>query len=199
MPRKYRMGARAEAVAVTRRQIIDAAKDLHARQGLAGTSYEEIAQRAGVAEGTVYRHFPTLAELIPACAETIHVLQPIRPEEAAAMFPPLPRPSQRLEWLVQGTCDCYRRDGGWLHALRREEDLIPALGEAGQVQRDSLRLLAAGALEGTGADEELINLVAALIDFPLWQSLCQAGFSRDEATERVLELVRDQLDKAGID
>ncbi len=199
MPRKYRMGARAVAVAATRHRIVEAAKDLHARQGLSGTSFEEIAQRAGIAEGTVYRHFPTLEDLIPACAGTIHVLQAIRPEQVAATFPTLPRPSQRMEWLIQGTCDCYQRDGGWLQALRREEDLIPALGEAGQVQRNNLRLLVRAALRGTDAGEELITLMAALIDFPLWHSLCQAGFGRDGATERVLELVRDQLDKAGID
>src|SRR5918997_6556705 len=66
-PRKYDMGRRAAAVEETRRRIVDATLELHAAQGIAATSWDEIAARAGVGVGTVYRHFPSLDELVPAC------------------------------------------------------------------------------------------------------------------------------------
>ena len=63
------MSKRAAAAARTRERIVDATRDLHGEQGIAATSWEDIAARAGVGVGTVYRHFPSLDELIPACGE----------------------------------------------------------------------------------------------------------------------------------
>ena len=40
---------------------------LHYEQGVAATSYVQIAERAGVGPATVYRHFPTLGSLVEAC------------------------------------------------------------------------------------------------------------------------------------
>jgi AcrR family transcriptional regulator len=193
------MKTRAAAMDATHQSIVDAAKELQAQQGMLGTSFEEIAAHAGVAQGTVYRHFPSLDELIPACARTIHVLQPIDPARAAEAVPPLPRPSQRLEWLVRGTCDCYMRDGGWINAVRREEDLISALGEIGRIQRENLRLLVQASLVGQATTSNLVSVVTALIDFPFWKSLRDTGLSGDHVVEQILELVRDQLDKERID
>lgn len=193
------MTKRAAGVDATRQSIVEAAKELHAKDGVIGTSFEAIAERAGVAQGTVYRHFPTLDELIPACARTIHVLKPIHPEQAGEAVPALPRPSQRLEWLVRGTCDCYERDGGWINAARREEDLVPALGEIGKIQRESLRVLVEAALAGTDIDPDVVPVLAALIDFPFWRSLRDAGLSEAMAADQISALVRDQLDKERID
>jgi AcrR family transcriptional regulator len=43
----------------TRSAIFDAALDLFARQGFAGTSVREIARAAGLSDGGLYRHFPS--------------------------------------------------------------------------------------------------------------------------------------------
>jgi AcrR family transcriptional regulator len=186
-------------VAETRRRILAAAMDLHAVQGVQGTSYEEIARRAGVAPATVYRHFPSLDDLVPACARSIQVLQPATPALIASLFQGLRRPAQRLEWLVRGTCQCYERDQGWLHAARREGDLVPALGEVVRVQDETLRTLVRAALDGSGADERTVRVVAALVGFPFWKSLRDAGLSAAEAEEQILELARDQLARIGVD
>ena len=69
------MSRRAAAVAQTRKRIVDATLELHGEQGIAATSWDDIAARAGVGVGTVYRHFPSLDELVPASGEiTMQVL-----------------------------------------------------------------------------------------------------------------------------
>jgi len=198
MPRKYRMNSRLASVKETQDRIVEAAKELHAGQGVQGTSYEEIAEQAGVAQATVYRHFPSLDELIPACASSIVVLQPITPDDIANLFHGRPQPWQRLEWIIRGTCECYARDGDWLNAARREGDLVPALSQVVHTQQESLRILVGAALEGTGATEHSVQVLAALIDFPLWKSFRDMGLAAPEANEQILELVRDQLIKENL-
>lgn len=55
---------RADAVR-NRARILDAAADVFARSG-AAASTEEVAEVAGVAVGTVFRHFPTKRDLLAA-------------------------------------------------------------------------------------------------------------------------------------
>lgn len=195
MPRRYRMNARTAAVEETRRRIVEAGKALHAQQGILGTSYEEIARQASTAPATVYRHFPSLNELLPACASSIRVLKPLTPEQAAEIFHGIGRPTARLELLVRGTCDCYARDRGWLRAARGEEANLPALRDIVRVQRDNLHLLTRACLAGANVSERTARMIAALIDFPVWQALREAGFDATEASGQLLELVRDQLAK----
>lgn len=198
MPRRYRMKTRSKAVEQTRDRIVRAAKELHATQGMQGTSYTEIADKAGVAMATVYRHFPTLADLLPACASSIVVLQPLSPAALDALFQGQSQPRQRLEWVIRGTCECYERDNGWLQAARREGDLIPALSEIVQQQQETLRVVVQAALHGTGITERQVQVLAALMDFPLWKSLRDMGLTPREATDQVLELTRDYLEKENL-
>src|SRR5438552_15646145 len=80
-PRTYRMTRRAAGNEATRKRIVDAAIALHAEKGAVGTSWPDIAKRADVALGTVYRHFPSLDQLVPACTS----------EHAPRTRPPGPR------------------------------------------------------------------------------------------------------------
>ena len=48
-----------------RERIIAAAEKVFAEQGAAGSTHE-VAQRAGVGIGSVFRHFPTKGELVEA-------------------------------------------------------------------------------------------------------------------------------------
>ncbi len=60
----YRSTERTEARrAAARERIVTAARELVARGGYAEASVAAVAERAGVATGTVYRHFPSKAEL----------------------------------------------------------------------------------------------------------------------------------------
>ncbi|NMO91420.1 TetR/AcrR family transcriptional regulator [Actinomycetospora sp. TBRC 11914] len=53
---------RADAVA-NRRRVLAAAREVFAEQGVEAST-EEIARRAGVGAGTVFRHFPTKRDLV---------------------------------------------------------------------------------------------------------------------------------------
>ena len=60
----YRKTARTEArLAEARERIVAAAHDQVAEGGYASASVQAVANRAGVATGSVYRHFPSKAEL----------------------------------------------------------------------------------------------------------------------------------------
>ena len=53
--------------------ILRATIHLFVQRGVAGTSIEQVAQRAGVSRATVYRRYATRTELLLACVETIRI------------------------------------------------------------------------------------------------------------------------------
>jgi AcrR family transcriptional regulator len=199
MPRRYRKNVRATATEQTHARILGAARELHAKQGILTTNWAEIAHRAGVSQATVYRHFPSLDDLIPACAHEVFDLSGLpTPERAAEIFAGETSVSGRLERLVRGTCECFGRSAGWLNAAWREQELIPALGDAMRIQQESIQVLVLVALEGTSASARLMKMLTALLDFPFWKSLRDAGFSEEEAADQVVDLMREQLLKEHI-
>src|ERR1700736_988081 len=196
MPRRYRMGARTRAVEETRSRIVGAAMELHSDQGALVTNWEEIAQRAGVAPATVYRHFPSLDELIPACARTVFdAIGVITEEQVGQIYAGTTTPWQRLERFIRGTCDCYARGDGWLHAARREADLPPASTRAVEVQEKSNDVMVRAAFAGYQVDEETIAVLKALTDFPFWRSLTRGGMTHAQAVEVICGLVEAELEK----
>ena len=53
------MDKRRAAVEETRQRILEATLALHTEKGIFGTSWQDIAKRADVSVGTVYKHFPS--------------------------------------------------------------------------------------------------------------------------------------------
>jgi len=200
MPRRYRMEARSQAVQQTRGRIVAAAMALHAERGAVATNWEEIADRAAVAPATVYRHFPSLDELIPACARTVFDLAGIvATEQVGEIYAGATTPWQKLERFIHGTCECYARGAGWLHAARREADLVPAMKRAVEVQERSNEVFVRAAFAGDQVDEETVAVLRALTDFPFWRSLTDAGLLHAQAVDVICGLVRAELDKRGIE
>lgn len=62
--RSYHSPLRERQAAATRRAILEAAAELILSDGLTDFSMREVASRAGVAERTVYHHFPSRQELL---------------------------------------------------------------------------------------------------------------------------------------
>jgi len=55
--------SRAEKKAQSRRHILDAARDVFFRDGFMAANLDEVAEKAGVAKGTLYRYFQSKADL----------------------------------------------------------------------------------------------------------------------------------------
>ncbi len=170
-PRKYKMKARANAVADTRRRIAEATLELHAEQGVAATSWEQIAQRAGVGVGTVYRHFRDLDELLPACGElTFEKLALPGPET----FDGARDRAERLARLTEALFALYARGAAELRNIREESELHPVLRQA---RTDVDRALLALVKAAVPDVPESVPLVRALTDLGTWQSLQRSGVS----------------------
>lgn len=198
-PRRYRMRARADAVAHTRDAIVAAARELHAERGLAATSWEDIAERAGVSTATVYRHFPSTSELVPACARTVFdLIQPPTLEQASATFGALDQAADRFDQLVRYSCHCYTAGAGWLHAAHRERDFSGELDAALCIIEESLRVLVTAAA-GRRLPKADHAVLFVLCDFPLWWSLTVTGLSARAVEEALARLARAEVDRIGLD
>ena len=160
--RNYKMTKRAAAVEETRRRIVRATLDLHAEQGVSNTGWEEIAARAEVGVGTVYRHFPTFDELLPACgALTWEKLSLPGPE----IFDGATSREERLQRLIAAFFALYERGEAELRNIREEQGFHPALAEANGAVEARLDALVAAAVE------DKRDLVRALTDLGTWRSL----------------------------
>ena len=197
MPRRYQMATRERAVQETRQRIIDAAISLHAQRGVIATNWEEIAEAAGVSTATVYRHFPSLGELVPACARTAFEAGASlpTPAQAAAAFAGLTRPAPRIERLIRESCRCYELGAGWLAAARRDAKSVPALDRAVRLQDRVLGVLIQAALGDAFVDAQTMSVIKALIDFPFWKALTDAGVATETVPQVINDLVRSLLQK----
>lgn len=176
------MGKRAAATAETRRRIVDAAHQLHIEQGVAATSWDDIAARAGVGVGTVYRHFPSLDELVPACGAVVaEVVALPAPEAVAAAFDAA---DDRVETLVREVFRIYERAAPELRVARAEPDVHPAVQRGADALEATLGLLIETADIGTDR-----RVVRGLLDLGTWESLRQQGLTAEEAVAAVAGLL----------
>lgn len=189
--RSYRMKKRAEAFEGTRNQIVWATMQLHAEKGAAATSQADIAARAGVSPATVYRHFPTLGSLVRACGSEIwRAVSPPGPDDAERLFGGMGTTQERLQAFVAEVAAFYARAWLPLRSAREERTRVPELDENVRWIEGGLEALAREALALEGADEHRIQLLLALIDFGVWQSLQDHGIAADVASRIVADLVR---------
>src|SRR2546428_6361769 len=171
-PRRYRMVKRAAGVDKTRDQIVGAAVAIQAKRGIAETSWASIGAVAHVPTATVYRHFPSLDSLIPACAQATFAAGARLPTatEIGKLFAGLSSTRERLQTLVVESCRCYERGEGGLAACRREARNLPALAAGVRTQGRALEALLAAA-----AGPQLTAATAArgerLLDFTFWATL----------------------------
>ena len=180
------MSKRAAAVAQTRQRIVDATLELHGEQGIAATSWDDIAARAGVGVGTVYRHFPSLDELIPACGEiTMQVVALPDPATLPALFEDATEPAERIERLVREAFAIYERAAPVLRAIRREGDIHPRVAqdrEEVEASIDALVDTALGPLDVTQRDRALMR---ALVDLNTWEALRDQGLGPAESVAAI--------------
>ena len=185
-PRKYDMTRRASAVAQTRRRIIDATRALHTEQGIAATSWDDIAVRAGVGVGTVYRHFPSLDELIPACGEvSMQILALPDPQDVPSLFDGAEAPPERIARLVREAFAIYERGAPEVRVMRNEPGLHPHVAEAGEELEAALTALVDAAFEPSGIAPADRAVVRAMVDLGTWEALRAQGLGPAETVDAV--------------
>jgi AcrR family transcriptional regulator len=194
-PRKYDMTRRASAVAQTRQRIIDATRALHTEQGIAATSWDDIATRAGVGVGTVYRHFPSLDELIPACGEiSMQVVALPEPQHVPALFDGIDTPAERIERLVREVFAVYERGAPELRVVRNEPEVHPSVSELGEEVEALLTALVDAAVEPLGITPADRAVVRAMVDLDTWQALREQGVAPEETADAVSQMLAARVD-----
>lgn len=177
-PRKYTLRARAERQAQTRRRIVEATVALHREVGPARTTIADVARRAGVERLTVYRNFPTSAELLAACQK--HFLASSPPPE---LFPPVP-----LESALESLYSWYRRDREMEHHVHHDRHLLPELDEL--LKGGSDRLFDAAAAAHAGGDAEVERLLRIAFEFTTWELLAERGATDGEIARLFVQAAR---------
>lgn len=156
----------------TRRRIAAAAAELHGTIGPARTTMSAVAERAGVQRHTVYRHFPTEADLFGACSAHFFGENPLPDIE---IWRQIDEPRRRLQQALEDLYGYYERNESMFSNVLRDaeliEDLMPTLVPMREYLERVMELLATGwAVQG----RKKCLLKAATrhaIDFHAWRSL----------------------------
>jgi AcrR family transcriptional regulator len=178
------MERRRADVEETRRRITEATLALHSEKGIFGTSWRDIAQRADVSVATVYKHFPTLEELVPACGELlVSRTNPPTPDEGPSLFGGARTTAERIERLLRRFFGFYERAERYLEMDARERAL-PAVMQWEAEMRAVRELLMREALGDLAWGDAPLRAAAAMIDFPVYAAFRRHDLGREEA-ERV--------------
>jgi AcrR family transcriptional regulator len=193
-PRKYDMGKRKAAVEETRRRILEATLALHSEKGIFGTSWQDIAKRADVSVGTVYKHFPSLDELVPACGELMYAItRPPSLEDAPQIFAGASSLEERLERLVSELFGFYERGAPYIEPDIQERQL-PAAQEWEAYMRATIAGLVREALQPAAPDEDMVGAVSALLDFTTFKSFLERDIQKDHAAKTINEVLLCWID-----
>jgi AcrR family transcriptional regulator len=189
--RRYELRKRADAMDATRRRITEAAVALHGSVGPARTTITAVAERAGVQRQTVYRHFPTEADLFAACSR--HFYEEDRwpdPERWRAVAEPAERLAAALDELY---AYYERNEAMWTNVLRDEtlvESVASAMKGFWAYLDDAAAALAAGWGARGGRRRVVLAAARHAVDFRTWRSLARdGGLGRAAAVELASAMV----------
>lgn len=184
-PRNYSMDTRKAAVEETRRRIVDATLALHSERGMFDTSWKDIAERADVSVATVYKHFPSLDELVPACGALIMAItDPPSLEDAPGIFGDAQELKDRLDRLICEMFDFYARAESYLEIGPRERQL-PAVQAWEADMKATREGFTREALRPIEPDEHMVRVVSALLDFSVFKSFRRHEVPKAEAERLV--------------
>jgi AcrR family transcriptional regulator len=188
-PRKYSMDKRKAAVEETRQRILEATLVLHAEKGIFGTSWQDIAKRADVSVGTVYKHFPSLEELVPACGELMYAItRPPSLEDAPRIFAEAYSLEERVGRLVKELFAFYERGASYIETDFQERRL-PEVQEWEAYMRATIEGLVRETLLPAGPDEGTVRAASALLDFSTFKSFVNRGVPKEEAAKIINEVI----------
>ena len=169
----------------TRRRIVEAAVALYGTVGPADTSISAVAERAGVTRATLYRHFPTEADLFDAGTRDWLAAHPSPDADA---WPGIADPERRLRFALRELYDWFVETQPMTANLLRDLAILPEIHRTRIAAREAgwSAALADGWAEGE-ADVEAAIAIAVTLD--AWRALARAGRSTPEAADLMTRMV----------
>jgi AcrR family transcriptional regulator len=182
------MTRRAASRNETRNRIVEATAKLHGERGVLGTTWQDIAQEADVSVSTVYAHFPSLNELLPACGQL--VMSRVRPpgaDDADEIIGDAHDTRECLLRVAGALFSFYERGGPHIEVDIRERQL-PGMREWEESQRATVAALVGAALAHEAPTAPSLRLISAFFDLPTYKALRTRGVSTKRAAETVAEV-----------
>jgi AcrR family transcriptional regulator len=188
--RKYELKKRAEDMAETHLRITEAAIELHGTVGPSRTTLSAVAKRAGVERRTLYRHFPTEADLFAACSSHYFTANPW-PD--LANWRAIRDPQQRLEQALDELYAYYDRTEPMLSNVLRDAELVDFARDAVTPLHAYLEEAAEVLMTGRNVRgrrrQRLRGALRHALAFSTWRSLSTNGIGRSDAAKLVTALV----------
>lgn len=186
MPRHYTLKRRAEALAETRRRIVEAAVDLHSTIGPAHTTISMIADKAGVQRHTLYNHFPDERAMAMACSGLAMERDP--PPDGGA-WRAIADPAERLRKALDAIYAYFERNESLLACVLRD-------AEHHQLTREIMALRYGPVLGawhevlGAGLRDNQRVLLSLALSFHTWRTLVrEAGQQREDAVRAMITAI----------
>jgi AcrR family transcriptional regulator len=177
-------------MAETQRRITEAAIELHGSVGPSRTTLSAVAERAGVERRTLYRHFPTEADLFAACSSHYFAANPWPDLDS---WRSIRDPGLRVEHALDELYAYYERTGPMLSNVLRDAELVALARDAVQPLHaylaEAADILAVGRPLRGRRRRTLEGALRHALAFSTWRSLSTNGVARAEAVTLVTALV----------
>jgi AcrR family transcriptional regulator len=188
--RKYELKKRADDLAETHLRITEAAIELHGSVGPSRTTMSAVARRAGVERRTLYRHFPSEAELFAACSTHYFATNPW-PDLGS--WRAIADPQQRLGRALDELYAYYERTEPMFGNVLRDAEIVDFARNAAAPLQAYLEEAAETLLAGRparGRSRQLLGgALRHAVAFPTWRSLTANGIGRSDAVKLATALV----------
>jgi len=183
-----------------RRRIVEATAALHAERGARATSHAMIAERAGVSTPTVYKYFPTVNHLIPACTGLVAGRAPVALDET--LFEGKASLAERVRALASAMFRLHEYFAPWMRWTSADAAAFPELHDYLKRVQDHHVAIIRLALTPKGSNapsETLVNFARVLLDAPSWRTLAESTHSTDRAArlaaDAILSIARHLKEK----
>ena len=188
--RKYELKKRAEEMAETHLRITEAALELHGTVGPSRTTLSAVAKRAGVERRTLYRHFPTEADLFVACSTHYFAANPW-PDLGS--WRAIRDPHQRLAHALDELYAYFERTEPMLSNVLRDTELVELAREAvaplHAYLEEAAEILTVGRPVRGRRRQLLEGALRHTLAFSTWRSLWANGIGRSDAVKLMTALV----------
>jgi AcrR family transcriptional regulator len=172
-------------MAETHRRITEAAIELHETVGPSRTTLSAVAKHAGVERRTLYRHFPTEADLFAACSTHYFAANPWPDLDG---WRAVRDPEERLERALDELYAYYERTAPMYSNVLRDAELVDTARDA--VAPLHAYLDEAARVLARGRRRKLVaGTVRHALAFSTWRSLSANGIGHRDAVRLMTALV----------